>query len=312
MIQPNGFLNQIVFFYRELRKHDRTIIFHECCWPTLDLALAIARPSGLRVPIVTLASFVSLANISLAWNWFKSRRTHTPVTSQILQVVKMAILWPFFHFIYEGDVQAEGGGQLNLCAREWLHRTLKFSTVEQLGSALTSSQNLPRITPDLTDIPSYGATSSEILVVLAQEQISLLAVEKCYGKLFEKLAKLDYRIVVKQHPRSSEFIDWKPLLPTGSEYKFSGVEASIPAEILCEKLKIKVVIGIASTSLALSSVPSISLVDLVPFSPEQREMRRRHMLETKSANKKLSPIYFLDSWGELETFLERIVPEIER
>ena len=303
VVQPNSLAGQVAFHVKQVTKHRSIVIFHECCWPTLDLAICLVRPRGALVPIVSLEGFSELDSRRAVVSWLRMNRSDSRFGQRLRNVAFLILLWPFFRFLVE-DTGPDVPHRLNVKARYWTHSSLTALDLSESPQEVTE-QGTSTI-PDRSFLhpPMSQPVVVDVMVVLGTEPMPHADLRYFYGRLFDELVASGVSVGVKSHPRKSEAVEWRSLLSSTSETRFIELQSEVPAEVLVGRMGIPIVIGIASTALALAPARCFSLVDLAFCDAESRERRRKHLSNVRGLRDGEGYLTFLQSWVELRTVLQ--------
>jgi hypothetical protein len=268
-----GALTALWFLVREVSKAEGIVVFHECCWVTLDVVILLIQPKLIFFPQVSLAGYSRLPVSrfpNLRW-LFK----HFGVVQALL-----LILWRDHFDFY--DVASDGG-----CGREAV-AALQHATLRNVE--LHTCEESLRLIPGVVSGPSPESLIA--LIVCAREPVSDAVQLGLYREVCDRLVEAGYSVYIKDHPRNA----------TRLNFYYPGAQV-IPSHVPADLCGINptVAIGICSSALAAYGSRALSLVRLLTMSEQDVQSRIAHLPSLPGGTE----VRFVRDWIE---FAERINP----
>lgn len=268
-----GALAALWFLIRELRKAEGIVVFHECCWVTLDVVILLVQPKLSFFPHVSLAGFSRLP-ISRFPNlrWLIK---HFGIAQSVL-----LLLWRDHFDFY--DTASDGG-----CGRE---------AVVALRYAKLKNIKLHTCEESLRLIPAAGPRTNPggriALIICAREPVSDNTQLNLYREACDRLVEAGYSIYIKDHPRNA----------TRLNFSYPGAQVippHVPAD-LCD-VSPRFAIGICSSALAFYGSCALSLVRLLSMSDADVQSRTAHLQFLPGGTE----VSFIRSWTEFAARIKR-------
>lgn len=260
-------------------KANGIVVFHECCWLDLDIAILDIQPLVLHFPCVTLDSFKLLTrdelNIpSLLKRVFDNKNKTT--LRLLLNYVKHNKDFNFYEVC--DDNNANGASYVS---------SLKKSSVKNL--VLSNQAQMSRNSKNNVN---YRNNSKNIILIVATDVVSSKSQRELFNKIAKICEKFNYNILVKDHPNPAARLN---LVGVGTE-----ISPYIPFEVLEEPYLYK--IGLFSTTLVFEASRSISIANLFKPWPEEFTARKSHLAALPDGNL----INFVKEIDELENIFKKI------
>lgn len=251
--------------------------FHECCWPLFDLGLIILQTPARWYPQVSLNGFRLVHHEELNFKnqiaFYYDNKNLTTISS----VLAMTVLNRWFD-VYENT--SDGGDGVYRCLSlktEKFHFIKKFE-IKSDASLLVPQREITRL--------NYS-----VVVTCAREPIADNIQIELYNLICDIFSHRGYNIFVKDHPNPTSRLG----------FTYPGAEilaAHIPFE--CINLDFDFVIGVASASMGRSKQKSLSLLNLIPFTPEVIKSR----MATLAALENFSNIIFIRSIAQVNEIID--------
>ena len=276
---PDAKARQFLFLTRHLMLCEKAFFSHECCWPLFDIALILIRRDSVWFPQSSMQGFRLLPsqNISVKGQirfFYSNEKKIRP-----LRAVSVSLLKKWFD-VYE--TEKDGGVGFDQCLSL---KTEKFHFIQTLLE--TYDGNLCQESVDLV------TKTHKVLFACAREPIADSVQIKLYSELAFLLTQQGYDIHIKDHPNQGARL--------GLDYAGAKKYPDwLPIECIDEKFDF--VIGVASASLARLNCRSISLINLLPFSPEIIESR----LRTLRSFSNFPRILFVNSFQEIRNIITEL------
>lgn len=284
IVRSFPFFRSVASFMSILGSTSSVVIFHECCWPSLDLALAIVRPKGSSYEIVDMERV--WGKPSLVRNVWALRPAVSgmSVRSASLAVARHLMLAALFRRYRRGQLQARSFLQRSL-VRQSLHPT---SNPDQESSA---------------------RAARPLLVVTGNEDMrDTSQIEAATRLVISTARKFGLEVTLKDHPRKANQLPtefWSSVLRDYS----SGVtllDPSFPAELVAASgIGVCAIVGFGSSSLGLSDCRAISLMRLIDRN-DFAEAKLRHLYSLSTLASTGGQILIPDDEFEVETIIEEI------
>ncbi len=266
-----GALMSMWYLFREVWNAKRIIIFHECCWVTLDAILILIQPKVTLFPHVSLAGFTKLPdsqNKNLLW-----LVKHFGVVQSLL----LTFLRRYFEFY---DMASDGGnGREAVAALRYERlRDIQIHTCDETAEILAE--------------PSQHTYRGErvALIVCASEPVPDSTQLNIYREACDRLVEHGYTIYLKDHPRKAARLNF--YYPDAQV-----IPPHVPAD-LCN-LRPRIVVGICSSALAYYGEKAISLARMLPMSEADVQSRIAHLLFLPKGDE----IKFVRNWAEYDKIL---------
>ena len=267
---------RIGFLLAEVKKSKLSmVIFHECCWLELDIAILKVQPVVEYYPCVTLNSWKKLTPDELSF-FPLLLRALVKKNKEILKLLYWSLsLKNNFNFY---EVVGDNEGDVNF------QTALKESRVESLIKSYKSLDD-----KYLSKKLRSEKGSKTIVLILATDVVANREQIRIFHLIANVCKKYEYTILIKDHPNPNFRLN------------FCGVgkiiSPLIPIEVFDEPYFMKV--GLFSTSLSFDPENSISIANL--FSPMQKnfEDRKKHLLSIPGGEK----IKFIENLDEFDTIL---------
>jgi len=274
---PSNRDERVAYLLEEVENSKLSIvIFHECCWLELDIAILKVQPVVEYYPSVTLNGWKKLTIRELGFFTLLSRFVFE-TNKNILKL----IYWSYRHKtdfdFYEHPEDNRRKNSFDAAFKESRVLRLKKS-----NKNLISRQLLKRI--------SSKKNSKNIILIIGMDIVESKLQEEIFYKVANTCEKFGYKILVKNHPNPSYRLNLKGLDNAISPY--------IPFEVVEESYFIK--IGLFSTALTFEPANSISIANLFSPLPEEFQNRRNHVTSIPGGDQ----IKFIKNLEELEKILQ--------
>ncbi|MBF0211933.1 MAG: hypothetical protein HQM00_00060 [Magnetococcales bacterium] len=238
---PVGLLRQVVELLRLLLFAKWTgreiFLFHESCWPRLDLLIWLVRPKGVFVPQANMLAFKRLSPE-------EARAVmHRKPLGRLWAGLMSRIFW-----IYRQPLDAQGN-ILYVPVIRGYPKSIRF-----LDDSLLSKTNREKSSRGEGD--ANAASKKTIMFMLGNDAADSGELESIYRALHAAAMALGYRVYCKEHPNQEARLY---LLLDG----VVNLEPTYPAELLHEQYDFSFVVGLGSTSLATIGNRAISILDLL-------------------------------------------------
>ena len=240
------------------------VVTHECCWPALDLVVAIRRPRGVRTRVANLNSMKRMTLIDILQSGSVSASTRTVRIRRVFRVGARVTGWPFFN-MYEAP--GPMGSWVAWVPREWISTRLRPTEAERLVVTAPErySTAIATQTPKILIACGLGTQDDDVL-------------REIYINAITCASESGFTVLVKDHVRPNARLN----LQQDDRVRYSPnvefADPQVPAEALAEWSGVSVVVGIDSAVLGLSQVPSVSLLPLVDMPAEGRKALVSYLL----------------------------------
>jgi hypothetical protein len=252
------------------------VIFHECCWSELDLALLEIQPEIFSYPCVTLDGWRKLTKDELKIHSLLEKilkvRTKN-ILRLLINSVKFKNNFDFYEVIEDNDnnissfvMAIKGGSFKHLHASNECLDSRKFEEI--------SNDNLCKA----------------VILVTATDVVSNDWQKNIFNQVALLCKKYGYEILVKDHPNPNSRLN---LLDLGKE-----LSPYTPFEVMEEKYRFK--IGLFSSTLTFHAKKSISIANLFQPFPEKFIARKNHLMAIPGGES----ISYIDSLEALELILK--------
>ncbi len=268
-----GALIALLFLMREVRQAERMVVFHECCWVTLDVAILLTQPKLSFFPQVSLSGYSPTPpsrSHNMAWLF-----RHFGVIQGLL-----LILWRKNFVFFDTTSDGGCGREAVATLRQGAMRNAELHTYEEARRILSEAR------------PYSQSDGLVILIVCTREPVPDVDQRNLYKEICDRLVEAGYSIYIKDHPRSLARLN----------FSYPGAIAippHVPAD-LCD-INPKFAIGICSSALASYGSRALSFVRLLPMSEADVQSRVAHLPSLPGG----SEVSFIRTWAEFD---ERIKP----
>ncbi len=253
------------------------VIFHECCWLDLDVAILKVQPVVEYFPSVTLDGWRKLSLGELSFSNLLLRLI-VEKNKNILRLIFLSIRYKTSFDFYEVE---QDDGEVN----NTFETALKESKVIHLKKSqkcLESRALSKKISPELH--------SKNIAFIIARDVIEDKLQIEMFLKIINICKSFGYDILIKDHPNPINRLNLKEV---GDE-----ISPLSPFEIFEEPYFIK--IGLFSTVLAFDPKNSISIANLFIPAPLGFKERRQHLLSIPGGDQ----IKFINNLDDITNLLE--------
>ncbi len=207
------------------------LVFHECCWPILDILLILSRSNVSHKPIVTLNGYRFLKNDETSFiAWFKFFSNHNFI-NRLLKSISSSFFSIFFHHAECTDDGGNTSLRIPVLKEKFKRGWIASSPYH------SSNQNLKLIHNQSNEIKS---PINNVLILCATEPIDNLTQIQIYNKIIDLFVRNNFSISYKDHPRMNARLGLKNSLAT-------EINPLLPSQLFNQKYDI--VIGAFSTSL---------------------------------------------------------------
>lgn len=229
---PPTFFRGITYLFNIINSATEILVFHECCWPILDILLILLGSKVTHNPIVTLNSYRFLKSEETSFNsWFKFFSNYNFAKRIYLSIMNLAYGYFFHHAQCTDD-----GGKVSLripvlkekFKKKWIVSPPYHTTVPRSKFSYNQSTKINTFT-------------NNVLILCATEPVNNQQQLLIYNKIIEIYVTNNFTVSFKDHPRNNARLGLENSLAT-------EINPLIPSQLLVEKYD--VVIGAFSTSLA--------------------------------------------------------------
>lgn len=258
----------LLFILLKAKLSNRNIyIFHECCWPVMDLMIWLLHPTGWFLPQTNMLSCTRLPD-GEALGILRQKKFG--------RILPRSVLRLFWVYAYLND-----GGEKT----EYMPVLRRYPSSIKCGdeSAVKSANSLAY---------SLGSESDAVLFLVGTDSVRSDALRDMYKALIDVARHSGCRVEVKDHPNKDVRIN---LAVQGVGVDL--LDPSLPAEFLDRKYRY--VVGVGSASLASFDRRAISIIDILDeMEDEVKILRKRYLLS-------LNPnIIFLTSIKHFESIIK--------
>jgi hypothetical protein len=280
---PSQWRVQLSALAKIVRSGDAVVLTHECCWPLLDVAVALERPHGVRA---MLANQGAMRRMSLI-DAFKSRNvTASPrrgLARGIARVAARLAAWPFFQFY-----QAPGpnGPWVAWTARPWFAERLR--PVDR--GALASIEG-----PARTESVADRTRKPRLLLACGRGTHDPGPLRDVYVEAVLASITAGYEVTIKDHIRPSARINLELDERISRSDSVFFADPQVPAEVLARWSGAQLVLGVDSAVLGLAAGRCISLLPMLQMPEEARAAKRRYLEGLPGGRK----IEFIESQAQM-------------
>lgn len=243
----------------------KIFIYHEACWPVLDIAIWIIRPNGFFTPQVNMSGF-SILTRSDSVKVFKRKRFGSFIAKPM-------------SFIFDIYAQTNDGGKdiLYLPVIRSYPKTITCLN----DSSLLGSSALPK------KFKQTENESNKILFTVGTDAIETHILYDLFKELIILAQFQNYTVHIKDHPNKQVRLN----LDLDDVIK---LDPTIPVELISEQYKY--VVGCGSAALASFDERAISILKLLDMM--QYETRQKRIKYLSSLNPNLTYIESIEDFSE--------------
>jgi hypothetical protein len=286
---PQGLVPQIKQIWATIASSPFVVLTHECCWPMLDLSVAMRRPHGRRVEMAHLNAMHKMTFAEIVRSGSTTAAEGTGRLRALIRVLARIGAWPFFMLHVAPGAR---GNWIAWAPRPWLKRKLRplqdHRAIAEVGARSAGRVREPRADQRRTMLAVVGRGT--------QDEETL---RSTYATAITQAAALGYAVHIKDHIRPQSRIDIAKSLSEETSKAVSFLDPTIPAEALISVGSPDVVLGIDSAALGLGQGCRVSLLDLVDM-PDSRRSELRQYLDGLINGKTIT---YVETWGELKRLL---------
>ena len=244
-------------------------IFHESCWPVMDLMIWLVRPAGWFLPQANMLSFTRLPEVE-AREVLRQKRF-----GRLLAGPMSRLFWVY--------ACLNDGGKDLLYVPVIRRYPVSMQCCEE--SALTSAS--------VGAATASHAHSDTVLFLVGTDSVETSSLRRVYDALIQAVRSSGCRVDVKDHPNQNGRLN---LAIDGPDVAL--LDPALPAELLDKGYRCAV--GVASAALVTFGQRAISIVDLLDdMEDDVKALRRRYLLS-------LNPqIVFVTSIEQFVRFIEQ-------
>jgi len=276
-VQPKRYIFRMFYlaFLVVLAKmfHRKIYIFHEACWPMLDLIILLLAPKGCFMPIANLGSFIKLS--------------HTEFASYLEQMSVSTIGKIIQNRYFDMYKHRSDGGSSWVYVLVCKHYPRSIVEVKYFGKNIMSTPD-----GDISALAESPARQKSILFLIGREPVDDSYISGIYLQLFSIAVKHGYLVSVKDHPNKSARLDIKC-------DKCTMLPPSMPAELIENNFDI--VVGVASASLSFINGRVISVIRMLKEMPSEDMKIREEYLRSISNN-----IMFMENEESFSSFIKAL------
>jgi hypothetical protein len=219
-------------------------IYHECCWPMLDICIWIVRPNVVYQPQANIEfMFKPVSNLIFFFRELS-----------IFSAIKKVIFSLFFKYHYVTNDKKNG---LLIVPRI---RCYPNSVIVSCNSELHStSQNV------------QNHTSLELLILSGTDAASTEELREVYTAVMNKAVMLGYRVSIKEHPN--------PDCRLNMQFEGAGIiNPIIPIELIDDTFTL--VVSTASAAMARYGNRSTSIIELLQSMKNDDKQQRIQYIQS--------------------------------
>lgn len=285
---PASRSQQLRMLWTSVRTSQNVVLTHVCCWPVLDLVVAISRPRGTRVVLANLSSMRPMRLSDIV----KSGKLSAAATSRrfgaMSRVAARIAGSPAFR-IYRAP--GPEGDWVAWVARAWLTARLRevpMSLIYMRDSRGDREENSDTKPVKRTVVMPVGLGSQ-----------GEAALRQIYLDVVRLVIDAGYTVVIKDHIRPDARICLERDDDVSSNPRVTIADPRIPAEALIHATGPKAIIGVDSAVLGLAKGRCVSLLPLIDMPEESRSSLRNYLEGLPKGNL----IEFVDSLSQLTELL---------
>jgi hypothetical protein len=207
---------------------NRIYIFHECCWPELDLLIWILKPKGFYFPQVSMDSYTLVKK------------------TEKVKVGKLTNLYWYLNYnLYKIPDDGENNKFLFYLSIKSYPKSIKKYKIKDSRNLIKDSKNF-----------NYAGNKDKknIIFFADSDKVDTSKLVDKYSSLIEKCLKFNFKCFIKRHPNIEFHIPIK-------NSKAIELDYSIPFELM--EGRFDIAIGTSSTTLINFQGKSISILQLL-------------------------------------------------
>ena len=222
-----GLLDYIKLIKDIKSKKLHVYIYHECCWPLLDLAVLIVKPKGTFAPQSKI-DFM-FRPVTFLQHFYQKKN--------FFAAFKQCLLTTIFKYYYATNDDLSGD--------------LIVPVVRYYPKSISSLSNI-QLSQNFTSIKLHSG--SEMLILCGSDCASSAELKVLYNSIIDRALKNDFKVSIKDHPNEDARLNLQR----------SDVQI-IPPKIPCELLEDKyaMIIGTASAAMIGFGSRSVSVINLL-------------------------------------------------
>lgn len=256
-VVPTGSIKNFLFIFKKLLGvllgKKKAYFFHECCWFNFDFLIDFIRVQADYYPQATLNSFIKTETDKIQSRYHRCLLNLLGKTNSFVQ--------------YKVIEDNNEGYYFVLAKRKYLSNVTVHDIRE---SAVIKKNKIKR-----------SENNKSILLLLSRETVDSKSIAESYENVIDQLTRYGYKISIKNHPRQESRLD------VSQKNIQKEYDPHIPFELIEDSFLC--VIGCASTSLKNSGQESFSIIKFCGMTPENIELRVRHLLSLPGENTILFP-----------------------
>lgn len=235
------------------------IIFHECCWMDLDIAILENQPKVFYFPCVTLDGWRKMSTEELGilklLKRFLKERTKISL-SLLVQAIKHKNHFDFYEVTRDGGSDDRG-----------YVTAIKEKSITHLTKSYECFTSRKQNNDEIESTPDSDC-SSQVILVVASDVVKDIYQIKIFTEVAQLCEKCGFTVLVKDHPNPAGRLNLKGIGHT--------LSPCTPFEVLDVLHIFK--IGLFSTALGFQPRKSISIAGLFHPQPAGFVARKRHLL----------------------------------
>lgn len=223
-------------------------IFHESCWPVMDLMIWLVRPTGWFLPQANMLSFTRLPE-GEAREVLRQKRF-----GRILAGPMSRLFWVY------------------ACPNDACDGMLHVPAIRHYPSSMQCSDESELISTSVGAPTASHADSDTMLFLVGTEPVETSSLRRMYEVLIQAVRSSGFRVDVKDHPNQDARLNL-----TIDDPDVTLLDPTLPAELLHKGYRCAV--GVGSAGLVTFGPRAISIVDLLDdMEDEVKALRKRYLL----------------------------------
>lgn len=219
-------------------------IFHESCWPVMDLMIWLVRPAGWFLPQANMLSFTRLPE-GEAREVLRQKRF-----GRLLAGPMSRLFWVY-------ACLNDGGNDL-----------LYVPVIRRYPSSIQCSDDSALTSASVGATTASHAHSDTVLFLVGTDSVETSSLRRMYEALIQAVRSSGCRVDVKDHPNKNARLN---LAIDGADVAL--LDPALPAEFLDKGYRCAV--GAASTSLASFGPRAISILDMLDDMEDEVKASRK-------------------------------------
>jgi hypothetical protein len=251
-----SFWSDSLIILKLVLKAKKISIFHECCWPVLDLFLVFISHKVVHFEILAMKHSKKIENV---------RNLHEILSKRTEGRIKLLIYLSGMYFF---DYYSPNQIDVEITLKKRYYK--KFQSIDAFSDGLSFGLS--------------GSRENAVIVLLDGEDYLNSKNQAVLLEIIKNLVNLNFMVYIKEHPRIEFRTDPLFLGKIASiSDQIINLESSIIAAKYIHDFKISHSLSVSSTALLFSNIVNISIINILD-SIKNQELKISHLtyLQTKT------------------------------